>query len=298
MNDLVRPEDFPEGVPITAVLHLKNAHLLEAAKKLGSQKRLAEELGVTQSTIGLWINLRACPPSEPTPSWTKRRILLLERKLVRLVGKTLDEVFPQELRDNVEFLKSPKRFERSVHLRATALEQHAARTRERLESHGSPLVVDEREDNRKTVAELARDAGMNEREARVIAMRYPAEGNSLTLEEVGRALGVNRERVRQIEEKAVRKLRRAAGTHQSPPRRETFRVIDSDSQPLADHAGRDAIVRRARWVEQVARQQEGDERKGGLLEAARLYREAGLTHLAEEIRLEAEPTTVQCERQQ
>jgi len=52
------------------------------------------------------------------------------------------------------------------------------------------------------------------REAAVIAMRFGLEGNMQhTLEEVGKQLGVTRERVRQIEAKALRKLRRNKDLH-------------------------------------------------------------------------------------
>ncbi len=51
-------------------------------------------------------------------------------------------------------------------------------------------------------------ATLSERERRVLAMRFGLEdGQTYTLEEVGRAFGVTRERVRQIEAKALRKLR-------------------------------------------------------------------------------------------
>jgi RNA polymerase primary sigma factor len=50
--------------------------------------------------------------------------------------------------------------------------------------------------------------GLNEREKRVLMMRFGLEdGNPRTLEEVGREFNVTRERVRQIEAKALRKLR-------------------------------------------------------------------------------------------
>src|SRR5262245_59803010 len=46
------------------------------------------------------------------------------------------------------------------------------------------------------------------REERVLKMRFGLEdGTERTLEEVGRAFGVTRERIRQIEAKALRKLR-------------------------------------------------------------------------------------------
>ena len=49
---------------------------------------------------------------------------------------------------------------------------------------------------------------LNEREKRVLQLRFGLEdGRSRTLEEVGRVFGVTRERIRQIEAKALRKLR-------------------------------------------------------------------------------------------
>lgn len=49
---------------------------------------------------------------------------------------------------------------------------------------------------------------LSEREAKVLVMRFGLEGDSAkTLEEVGKEFGVTRERIRQIEAKALRKLR-------------------------------------------------------------------------------------------
>ena len=49
---------------------------------------------------------------------------------------------------------------------------------------------------------------LNAREERIIRMRFGFEdGNPRTLEEVGQVFAVTRERIRQIEAKALRKLR-------------------------------------------------------------------------------------------
>jgi RNA polymerase primary sigma factor len=49
---------------------------------------------------------------------------------------------------------------------------------------------------------------LTERESRVLKLRFGLEdGRTRTLEEVGREFGVTRERIRQIEAKAIRKLR-------------------------------------------------------------------------------------------
>jgi len=51
-------------------------------------------------------------------------------------------------------------------------------------------------------------ASLTDREAKVLKMRFGIHGSKpLTLEEVGREFGVTRERIRQIESKALRKLR-------------------------------------------------------------------------------------------
>ena len=48
---------------------------------------------------------------------------------------------------------------------------------------------------------------LSQRESRVLRMRFGLGGSEYTLEEVGRQLDVTRERIRQIEAKAIRKLR-------------------------------------------------------------------------------------------
>ncbi len=49
---------------------------------------------------------------------------------------------------------------------------------------------------------------LNQREREILSLRFGlADGNASTLEEIGKIYSVTRERVRQIEVKAVRKLR-------------------------------------------------------------------------------------------
>ena len=51
--------------------------------------------------------------------------------------------------------------------------------------------------------------GLNEREQMIIKLRFGIDdGRSRTLEEVGKVYNVTRERIRQIEEKALQKLRK------------------------------------------------------------------------------------------
>ena len=59
---------------------------------------------------------------------------------------------------------------------------------------------------------------LSEREAEVIKLYFGIDGSSLTLEEIGEKFNLTRERVRQIKEKAIRRLR-----HQS--RSKTLRAF-------------------------------------------------------------------------
>ncbi len=83
------------------------------------------------------------------------------------------------------------------------------------DSYFGEFVQDYREDdplydtNQEALKNRIEDAmeGLNYREREIIRLRYGlADGYSYTLEEVGKIFSVTRERVRQIESKAVRKL--------------------------------------------------------------------------------------------
>ncbi|MFZ5376999.1 MAG: RNA polymerase sigma factor RpoD [Patescibacteria group bacterium] len=70
----------------------------------------------------------------------------------------------------------------------------------------SPYEATSRQMLRENVEEVL--GALSDREAKVLRMRFGLAGNkTMTLEEVGRTFGVTRERIRQIEAKALRKLK-------------------------------------------------------------------------------------------
>jgi hypothetical protein len=54
-------------------------------------------------------------------------------------------------------------------------------------------------------------AMLDDREAKIVKMRYGIDGPKYTLEQVGEEFDVTRERVRQIEQKVIQKLKEHAG---------------------------------------------------------------------------------------
>jgi RNA polymerase primary sigma factor len=68
-------------------------------------------------------------------------------------------------------------------------------------------------------------AKLNERERRVIEMRFGFDGETLALEAIGRELGISRERVRQVEREAFERLAS-----------ELEHVVAADAHELADSA--------------------------------------------------------------
>ncbi len=73
-------------------------------------------------------------------------------------------------------------------------------------SQPSPIEAASRELLKENIEEVL--ATLSDREARVLRMRFGLDGGqSMTLEDVGKYFGVTRERIRQIEAKALRKLK-------------------------------------------------------------------------------------------
>lgn len=184
-------------IDITAVSKLKHAELWKACQKLGGQAALAKHLNVNPSRLGEWVNLKT------VPSRNSPRFAELDAKLAMVCdGKGMDDLFPDELRNAVEFLKANKTVQSTVSIEYDALLHYAEATRERL-SYQPPMqeTFDMREDLEQAMRHLT------ERQKLVIAMRFGLkDGIFHTYEEVGDAIHVTRERARQIELRALRSL--------------------------------------------------------------------------------------------
>jgi len=141
---------------------------------------------------------------------TINRLLRVSRRLVQEYGREPTseelgkgmEIAPEKVREIIKVSQEPVSLETPVgeeedsHL-GDFIEDRAAKAPAETASH--QLL-------REQISEVLQT--LNPRERRVLQLRFGLEdGRSRTLEEVGKEFGVTRERIRQIEAKALRKLR-------------------------------------------------------------------------------------------
>ena len=141
---------------------------------------------------------------------TINKLLRVSRKLVQEYGR---EPTTQEIGQEMDLPPSKVREILKISQEPVSLETPIG---EEDDSHLADFIKDEKSLSPVEAASnnlLKSHVGMvleslNHREQRVLQLRFGLEdGRSRTLEEVGREFGVTRERIRQIEAKALRKLR-------------------------------------------------------------------------------------------
>ena len=101
---------------------------------------------------------------------------------------------------------------------------------------GDPLAEDEYE---RVIAQVAAEelrgllSGLSDRERRILTARYGLEGHDRGLRDIGRELGLSGERVRQLERRALGKLRAGAGVDSRG-----WIPIPSDTKTAGDDSAR------------------------------------------------------------
>ena len=144
---------------------------------------------------------------------TINKLMRRERSLLQELGRdaTEDEL-AEALGMSVEkVMQARKASQEAVSLDLPVGEDGDTFLGDFVEDRDAPALEDAVSENllREQLGE-ALDA-LGERESRVLRLRYGLDdGHPQTLEEVGKVFGVTRERIRQIEAKAIRKLRQSA----------------------------------------------------------------------------------------
>ncbi len=136
------------------------------------------------------------------------QVVQVERQLVQRIGRepTVEEIareiglHPNEVREIQRLAQSPISLERPVGDEESELGDF-------VEDERAPSPFDEASELIRSEHVRRALAALPERERRVIELRFGLRGDQpRTLEEVGRAFGVTRERIRQIENNTLRKL--------------------------------------------------------------------------------------------
>ena len=141
---------------------------------------------------------------------TINKLMRVSRRLVQEYGReptTLEiaegmEVPPERVREILKVSQEP------VSLETPIGEEEDSHLGDFIEDRNAPAPADAASFQllKEQVSEVLDT--LTERESRVLQLRFGLEdGRGRTLEEVGREFGVTRERIRQIEAKALRKLR-------------------------------------------------------------------------------------------
>ena len=211
----------------TAQNHLAEANLrlvVSVAKKYIGLIRAVEKFdyrkGYKFSTYATWWIRQAITRAIADQARTIRipvhmvetinKLLRVSRRLVQEYGREPTseeigagmEVSPEKVREILKISQEP------VSLETPIGEEEDSHLGDFIEDRGALAPADAA--SYQLLKEQVDDVlyTLSEREARVLQLRFGLEdGRSRTLEEVGRDFGVTRERIRQIEAKALRKLR-------------------------------------------------------------------------------------------
>ncbi len=174
-------------------------HMVESInKQIRVQRRLTQELGrePTPEEVALEMDLLA--PED------KRAI---EEAL--LLGQPLDPVLNRRLRAAASKVRRIMRIaQEPMSLETPVGSEENSSLGDFIEDESLPGPADQASRHllKEQMSEIL--SGLTERERRVLEMRFGLkDGTARTLEEVGQEFGVTRERIRQIEAKALRKLR-------------------------------------------------------------------------------------------
>lgn len=166
-----------------------------------SKRELGELVGVSTPAISSYERLR----SLPNP--------FIARRLARVLHKKVSDLFPEQLREYIREIRAERKGCKYDALsNSVPLPKNIERMFTVPDEH-SPEFLASEEFLKERIKNVLRTLSFRERE--ILNLRYGLEeGYSYTIEEVAHIFKVTRERIRQIEAKAIRKLQQPSRSQQ------------------------------------------------------------------------------------
>ena len=168
---------------------IQNANILRAMKKKGvkSVSELCRLTNTGQSTIGDILNLKKSPVLL-NGDWNSSVL-----KICEFLNVMPSVLFSDEQRLPLE--KNTGYMEVSFEDISQLISDKAT----------NPIILQNKKDKVKAVEDAL--SILTEREQKILNLKFGIDGAEHTLEEIGELFGISKERVRQIENKSLRKLR-------------------------------------------------------------------------------------------
>src|SRR3990170_951948 len=196
-------------VQISIVTHILTPELLSVASKaaageknlLPPPERLADKLSAQEETIKAHFQRLKEEGFRAEKRLTEANLRLVVSVAKKYIGRGM-EIAPDKVREIIKVSQEP------VSLETPIGEEEDSHLGDFIEDQGT--MAPSEAASHQLLKEQVQDvvASLTPREQKVLILRFGLEdGRSRTLEEVGREFNVTRERIRQIEAKALRKLR-------------------------------------------------------------------------------------------